>query len=192
VCGKYIRVVSFQWTASRDLWSESAPLTRPLINKIASIQLTTLGKHQGWTTHPQQGSWSWFELAVLKPVPLPDSPPEYTETPYSDPDTDWTEDEPANLGEGRLGFGLADRIKRRDSGSMLTWESHRIRVNARGEESMTGMRFGSDHELFDHVEEGDSIGVLCCAQRRYWECVGINSVLKFEAFFEPVLDSSFY
>jgi len=182
-CDSQMRVISHRWSATRDLWFESSPLTRRTINKIASVHLTTVARHQGWTTHPHEGSWSWFELAILKPAtPTSDARPEALQ-PNG---IDWARSEPATLGDGHLGSDLTNRIKRRENGSMLTWESHRIPVDMNGEGLLTGMKFGwCDHELFDHIEEGDSIGVICCAQRRFWECVDTIGSLKFEVFFEP-------
>ncbi|KLO19531.1 hypothetical protein SCHPADRAFT_924442 [Schizopora paradoxa] len=197
-CDKFLRVLSVKWTARRRIWFESAPLTRRTINKLATVQLTTIARHQGWTTHALEGSWSWLELAILKPK-NPDASPTSENIHDSGDSTPrshsavaallngWTEEEPKELGEGEFGPNLADRIKRKQDGTMLVWESHRIPVNAFSDAQYIGKKFIRDEdEIFEHIEEGDSIGVLCCAQRRFWECVGETGSLKFGIFFEPV------
>lgn len=158
------------------------------MNKIATIQLTTVARHQGWTTHSHEGSWSWFELAILKPKDPQFGPSVVvSDTHDSEPTIDWTNNEPDTLGDGEYGSDLENRIKRKENGSMLVWESHRIPVATGELVPLTGKEFSCNDEIFDHLEEGESIGVLCCAQRRFWECVGLVGDLKFRVFFEPVI-----
>lgn len=49
----------------RVFWFESAPFTNVSLSRLATIRLSTFAKHQGWVSQPDQGSWSWFEVAIL-------------------------------------------------------------------------------------------------------------------------------
>ncbi|KAL5500836.1 hypothetical protein ACEPAH_9223 [Sanghuangporus vaninii] len=46
-------------------------LTEPIDDYVlqqkrgSPIYLTTVSRHQGWVYLPGQGSWSWFELAII-------------------------------------------------------------------------------------------------------------------------------
>jgi hypothetical protein len=50
----------------RKLWFTSPPLERRILNNIASVTLVTISRHQGWVSLPSQGSWSWWEVGVLR------------------------------------------------------------------------------------------------------------------------------
>ena len=61
-----------QFTASssdplvRKLWFTSLPLKRRMLRKLASVHLVTNSTHQGWVSLPDQGSWSWWDLGVVR------------------------------------------------------------------------------------------------------------------------------
>lgn len=49
------------------------------------------------------------------------------------------------------------------------------------------MTFGIDHEIWQNLNVGASIGVFACAQYPGWSCEGSDAELLFERFFEPAL-----
>lgn len=180
-----LQVTSVKWTPVRELYFESPPLSLQTLNAVASVQLGTMASHQGWVTYPLEGSWSWFELAILKPSSKagPASVGAYS---HEGAHVDWSETPPEQIGEGDLSLTLKNRIRRRENGQLLTWESHRVPVDTKGYSPLVGKHFTSEHELFRLIQAGDSIGVLCCAQRRFWKCSGKTGILFFKRFFEPI------
>lgn len=51
----------------KSLWLETRPLSRSDIYNTATIIIRTESRHQGWVSLPDQGSWSYFSLAILSP-----------------------------------------------------------------------------------------------------------------------------
>ncbi|KAF8602640.1 hypothetical protein BDV93DRAFT_523998 [Ceratobasidium sp. AG-I] len=49
------------------VWFKTPPLSKAMVNQIASVQLVTLSSHQGWVGDRSQGCWSWFEVGVAPP-----------------------------------------------------------------------------------------------------------------------------
>ncbi|KDQ58488.1 hypothetical protein JAAARDRAFT_78212 [Jaapia argillacea MUCL 33604] len=77
-----------------------APVTASKIPLYVSVQLSTNARDQGWATHPDQGLWSWFELAIL---------PKGFNTGDAVP---------------------VDKIKKAKDGSPLTFISHRLPLSS--------------------------------------------------------------
>lgn len=153
--------------AVRRLWFETKPLdSLASINNLASLQLFTYCEHQGWVSMPGHGSWSWFELAILKNAASNQS------------------SEPGVIAQTSESSGL-ERIKVREDGQPLRWVSHRIPVPQKKPTHLDGPLFDTEHELFTFLEVGDSVGVFACAQFGAWRCKGLEGVLKLEKFYEP-------
>ena len=54
---------------TRRSWMVTNPFDEPTLAKIATIRLTTVSRHQGWVRpYPEEGSFSWFELAIIPPT----------------------------------------------------------------------------------------------------------------------------
>jgi len=142
----------------RRLWFESSPFTSlHAIGRLATLRLSTHCHHQGWVSLPDQGSWSWFEVALLT----------------------------VDAAEATQASG-EQRVKHREDGTTLSWVSHRIPVDQKKPAHLEGSLFDTDHELFTHLEVGDAIGVFACAQFGAWSCRGIGGELALEMFFEPL------
>ncbi|KAF8528377.1 hypothetical protein BU17DRAFT_80686 [Hysterangium stoloniferum] len=45
-------------------WMSTPPLQRKDIARLASMQLRTFSRDQGWCNDEAAGSWSWFEIAI--------------------------------------------------------------------------------------------------------------------------------
>ncbi|TFK41517.1 hypothetical protein BDQ12DRAFT_625449 [Crucibulum laeve] len=115
-----------------------------------SVQLTTDARDQGWADEPDQGLWSWFEIAIFKSKSAP----------------------------AKGSVLHSDSIKKDSTGNTLTWLSHRVALSSEYTEQ-TGPVFGKDHELWKNIETGDIVGVLACAQYASWECDVRSGSLKF-------------
>lgn len=152
----------------RRLWFESRPFTSlRAIDRIAAFKLVTQCQHQGWVSMPDYGSWSWFEVAIL------------TDNVAAEPLT--TGGSANNSQDSGVG-----RVKNREDGTPLRWISHKIPVDQSKSAHLEGPLFDADHEVFSHLEVGDSIGVFACARFGAWECVGLEGKLALEMFFEPL------
>lgn len=72
-----------------------------------------------------------------------------------------------------------NQIKLGSHGSPLTWVSHRVPITSQYT-TQQGIVFGKDHEIWQHVNPGDYIGVLACAQYPCWLCEGRSGKLNFQ------------
>ena len=52
----------------RRLWLLTKPIEADTLNGIknGSVSLKVFARHQGWVSFPDRGTWSWFELAVIR------------------------------------------------------------------------------------------------------------------------------
>jgi hypothetical protein len=69
-------------------------------------------------------------------------------------------------------------IKRDVDGSLLTYHSHTTYLSNTFK-TQTGKMFSKDSEIWRHVEAGNSIGVLACAQYSEWMVEGRKVKLAF-------------
>ncbi len=44
----------------------SQPLEKSFLERVSRIQLQTTARDQGYASFPDQGSWSWFDVAILE------------------------------------------------------------------------------------------------------------------------------
>ena len=58
------RVYANNSAVKRKCWT-AASLDRTFTARPGGVRLTTVSRHQGWVSLPNQGSWSWLELAVV-------------------------------------------------------------------------------------------------------------------------------
>ncbi|KAG9124567.1 hypothetical protein FRC07_011107 [Ceratobasidium sp. 392] len=70
-------------------------------------------------------------------------------------------------------------IKSGPNGKPLTWMSHKLPLTGQWE-IQQGIVFGKDHELWKHLEPGDYVGVLACAQYAYWKAEARNGTLMIQ------------
>jgi hypothetical protein len=71
-----------------------------------------------------------------------------------------------------------EHVKRDANGAMLTYFSHTTELSSEYKDQ-TGKLFDKDSELWKHVEAGNLIGVLACAQFRAWSLDGRVAKLAF-------------
>ncbi|KAF8590665.1 hypothetical protein K439DRAFT_40474 [Ramaria rubella] len=70
-------------------------------------------------------------------------------------------------------------VKRREGyGEDFVWLSHRNLVAMRENQHLEGMVFDHDHEIWQHLEEGDRIEIRVCARFAGWENNALKGVLK--------------
>lgn len=105
-----------------------------------ALQLKTDARDQGWADEPQQGLWSWFEIAIL----------------HSAPQTG------ARVTE--------DQIKKDNTGNLCTWLSHTIPLTGVPPTytEQTGPVFDANHPLWNNLAKGNVISVLVVAQYLKW------------------------
>lgn len=115
-----------------------------------SVQLETDARDQGWASYPDQGRWSWFELAIFSKGKVPSDLENVSDS----------------------------QIKKNSSGKSLTWLSHTLPLS-KTYATQTGLAFGKDHEIWKHLDDGDYIGVLGCAEYNKWECDARSGKLNF-------------
>ncbi|KAF9487998.1 FabD/lysophospholipase-like protein [Pleurotus eryngii] len=48
------------------LWFKTPPLEKSFLERVSRIQLQTTAHDQGYASFPDQGSWSWFDVAILE------------------------------------------------------------------------------------------------------------------------------
>ena len=70
-------------------------------------------------------------------------------------------------------------IKRGPDGALLSYYSHSTYLS-NAYQTQTGKLFGKDAELWQHVEEGNLIGVIACAQFAAWRLDGRSAKLTFQ------------
>lgn len=46
--------------------SNYQPLEKSFLERVSRIQLQTTAHDQGYASFPDQGSWSWFDVAILE------------------------------------------------------------------------------------------------------------------------------
>ncbi|OBZ77690.1 hypothetical protein A0H81_01694 [Grifola frondosa] len=144
---------------AEKIWFATPPLRCVDLTKLAFVKLETVSRHQGWVSDPACGCWSWFELGILRG--------------RASADADRT---------------LFSRLKTREDGSRLSWKSHCNNLHGRGSYDLVeGQTFGTTHELWDCMQEGDAIVVIGAAQYPGWACYGKEAVLRFGKYFEPTL-----
>lgn len=95
---------------NRRICFSTAPFSVAFLSRPAALQLTTLSKHQGWVDIRDQGSWSWYEIAIF---------------PRSAINSDQAD--------------AFARLKRREDGSVLSWPSHWNPVECSNLEVSKGM-----------------------------------------------------
>lgn len=52
--------------ADSKIWFKSIPITAELKDNITRLQLSTRSHDQGWVSDTKDGSWSWFEIAIME------------------------------------------------------------------------------------------------------------------------------
>ncbi|KAK7683757.1 hypothetical protein QCA50_013133 [Cerrena zonata] len=52
------------------LWFISHPFDKVKMVHVAGVQLATESHDQGWASHLDQGSWTWFDMAIIPFPPL--------------------------------------------------------------------------------------------------------------------------
>lgn len=75
-------------------------------------------------------------------------------------------------------------IKLATNGQPLSWRSHENR-RARGFQTYEGVRFGPNHEIWDHVDVGDRLCVIVCAKFPGWQNEAERGTLKVWEWWEP-------
>jgi len=56
-------------TIKRSSWLRSLPLDKATLQRLHMVQLHTISHDQGWVGDPFAGTWTWFELAIERPLP---------------------------------------------------------------------------------------------------------------------------
>ena len=154
------------------------PLTAHLLGRLRKMQLETFSMDQGWVGDRNAGSWSWFELAILRPLakeedlPLQPFDPHVYEI-YVPPPEDREDRTPV-----RREFKIKCKVQTSGSSDVdseeLRWASHWNPLATGRPESLFGEVFDSQHEVWRHLEVGDVLSVHTLAQFPGWA----NNVLK--------------
>ncbi|KAG8906630.1 hypothetical protein FRB99_006418 [Tulasnella sp. 403] len=135
-------------TSRRRAYVAPVPFDRQILHKAACFQLVTISKDQGWTTHAQEGSCSWFEIGI---VPAGD--------------------------DGSIPTFPGVKLHP-DTQRPLRWTSHYNEIAGSEYYEHAGVMFGSGHEVWDHLSPGDRLGVWMCAEHAAWACLATKFTLK--------------
>ncbi|PVF99505.1 hypothetical protein CPB86DRAFT_796512 [Serendipita vermifera] len=149
-----------------QLYIHSAPLTREVLQHMRQLQLETIAHDQGWATG--SGSWTWFEIVILTPVT--------GEVVFVDDSI-----ELPGLEHYQVKMDPSNPTRR------LQWESHR---NPRAKGSwnhIKGPIFTPHHEIWNHLDENDILGVTVVAQYGGWTNTVSDARIQFWDKFDPTL-----
>ena len=164
-----------QFTASSDgplvrkLWITSPPLKRRMLWKLASVRLVTNSTHQGWVSLPDQGSWSWWDLGVVRGS-VGTGTPLCSFVSHRHGVHDYRNQEHLVL-LGR-NFMMDHEL----------WTSYDQQYNETSESTLVASSMDTDGGA---VWDGDRIAVYGCAQYPGWMCRGAWAKLEFEVYWEP-------
>ena len=132
---------------SKKLWFETGPLKDA--GKITALSLTTKSRHQGFVDFPENGSWSWFEVAIL------------SEGKGYGPEIERIRSDD----EGLMTY------KSHDNRVTVDEDLEGLDLRDHNYSSYTG-NFGTHHPIWGKLREGDSLGVFGCVRQPNWKCLG--------------------
>lgn len=148
------------------------------------IQLLTL---QYTYSHAHEGSWSWFEVGIM---PRQKSSPSTVDVPPEQPPPAPVESSEWGLHWRRDVHPLSHKsIPERNpkTGQLLCWKSHHNDIAGQTYTVYLGPLFGPRHEIWEHLKEGDRLGVWMCAERRGWECWARSAEIDIWERFKPIV-----
>ncbi|KZT31465.1 hypothetical protein SISSUDRAFT_1038417 [Sistotremastrum suecicum HHB10207 ss-3] len=150
-------VTSYDASPVKQLWKTTKPLTNPQIRKLRRIHLQTLSMNQGYVDFLENGSWSWFEIALC-----------------------------SNADGSGWGSSTSQRVKTAQDGRELSWLSHHNVLQSSVFSSVgSSSQFGPDHEIWKDIEQGDTFGIRLCAQYPAWQCSIQAAELRLWTVFQP-------
>ena len=147
------------------LWFTSEPFNRIQIMHIAGVQVLTKSHDQGWASRRDQGSWTWFDMAVL-PFPL------------------------ASASQREAESGV-DALHAQATTDTVTWrQSHYNPIASRPARWLNGPVVTIDDVMWDGVQEGQLyvIAVRANAQYAGWANYGEEAQVMVWKYFEPVVE----
>ena len=83
------------------------------------------------------------------------------------------------------GQSAMDRIRKRDDGTLLSWFSHSNPLGGKDYTINKGKFFTQQCELWNFVQDNDSLAIIACAQYPAWKCEGKAFTLSYDEFFDP-------
>lgn len=195
-------------SAARKIWFVSPSLSRMDVRKITRVQLFTVSRDQGWVSNSRDGSWSWWEVGVVRD-PGEDgevregdsssqsSPPSAATTPATPTSPTSNQFTLPPEGQGHLSHfnPLASRNLEHCVGKPFNL-THPLLEELRDEsEELARLGASSSSSQSSHGEEGESRGkergvrlaVIGCAHFPGWMCVGSEAKLVIWERFVPDL-----
>ncbi|KAJ1309248.1 hypothetical protein OPQ81_004913 [Rhizoctonia solani] len=153
---KRIRASSAQ--AQSLVWFQTEPFTRQMLRHTKSVQLVTISRYRGQGKVRRGSSRSWFELQVARP----------------------TEQDSSGVG-----------VKRRPDGNEVSWPCLIHTIGRKKTQVQTqyaqhkGDVLDSEHEIWNHIEEGDVLQVVMKAQFPGWLNAAADGILRISTWWEP-------
>jgi hypothetical protein len=195
----------------REMWLYTPPLTKFLLQKLAGVKLVTESSHQGWIADGGPGSWSWWEIGVIRGSDrIHDGTPDVhvTSTGKESEGLHWGWKEPTAPVDANDRSHYPTLLRSHVSHKHDLYDHLRVYTYAFATPidtclTLEGRRFTfDDGQSTEHVDnsqdtitdtaclgplrEGDRLAVFACAQNRGWECVAKGAKLEFDVFWEPM------
>lgn len=164
-----------------ETFMHTKPMTNIYLTRLRRLQVETISHDQGWVSHPSSGSWSWFEVVILSPKIIQDEEEEsgmyskYTFCASCCFDFDF------------VITGLTPKLYPGDPSRALVWHSHHNQMGRSSPSQRSGLVFTETHEIWDHLAEGDVIGVRACVQYPGWSNTVEAATLRLWERFDPTI-----
>ncbi|KAG9037417.1 hypothetical protein FRB95_005706 [Tulasnella sp. JGI-2019a] len=176
----YVTVSAWGPERQDRLWCTTPPLSMEYLEQIHKFRLRTLSKDQGWGGNPKTGSWSWFEIGILKRLAASEAP---SQSPGEVAQTE------VKVGGKGWGLSYSDSDQEAElnplTGELLRWLSHNNDIAGREFKLYTGNDIGPEHELWDYLRPGDRLGVWMSARFGGWSCNGKHADIEVWERWEP-------
>ncbi|GJJ13002.1 hypothetical protein Clacol_007251 [Clathrus columnatus] len=149
------------------------PVSREMIPHLARMRLTTNSHDQGWYNYPDSGSWTWFEVALVEHDASGNLRVKVRRSIENDSSA-------GDINTPEIATTLLNDAQ------PLSWISHRNRQGSVSFIVQEGIEFGPDHEIWQHISEGDQILVRACAKYGSWKNHIDWTALKIWEWYNPV------
>ncbi|CAI7599558.1 unnamed protein product [Penicillium pancosmium] len=149
-------------------------------SEVESIRFNITSRDQGWASDPQEGSWSWFAVSILRPLT------EDVGRPIHFEETEYIKSQPEDFGAQLqdAGYYFEDIITGGGDGEDQTASISMLLVDNQIEprwqhHSITWTRLGGNDgsQLISLLREGDRLVIWACAEFPGWvNCVKEASI----------------
>ena len=135
--------------------------TRPFLaretRRLRKVEFAFRSRDQGWSSHPDGGSWSWFEASLAR-------------FPSSDEDGE-RQDADADAAEWTGSYGWTEEWMERHGKRLEDEPRYKIQTNRHASREIQDytIELTDEHELVQRAKEGDRVVLWGCACFPGWE-----------------------